>query len=68
VCGAVLALIPPLPPQSGWRQDVLHRFQGGPDDAGNAYYGLTVDGTGHFFGTAYPGGTTNIGTVYEIDP
>jgi uncharacterized repeat protein (TIGR03803 family) len=47
-------------------ESVLHSFAGNPDGA-NPYAGLTLH-KGNFYGTTMLGGTSNLGTVFEISP
>jgi uncharacterized repeat protein (TIGR03803 family) len=44
----------------------LYSFSGGAD-GGQPYGGLVMDSTGNLYGTTYSGGTSNAGTVYELD-
>jgi uncharacterized repeat protein (TIGR03803 family) len=44
---------------------VIHNFSGGQDGA-NPNAGVTMDGAGNLYGTAYSGGTSNDGTVYRL--
>jgi uncharacterized repeat protein (TIGR03803 family) len=46
---------------------VLHGFTGGADGA-NPYAGLIQDSRGNFYGTTQLGGTSNLGTVFKLDP
>lgn len=45
---------------------VLHNFSGPPDGA-NPYAGLIQDAAGNLYGTTNDGGTSNVGTVFEVD-
>jgi uncharacterized repeat protein (TIGR03803 family) len=47
-------------------ETVLHSFQGGSDGE-NPVAGLTMDASGNLFGTTYYGGTSDFGTVFEVD-
>lgn len=44
---------------------VLYNFTGGQDGA-YPEAGLTMDGAGNLYGTAYQGGSSNRGTVYKL--
>lgn len=47
-------------------ETVLHSFQGG-NDGENPVAGLTMDASGNLFGTTFYGGTSGLGTVFEVD-
>ncbi len=47
------------------RFQVLHTFTGGADGA-NPSTGLTIDGSGNIYGTAFGGGTQGYGTVFDL--
>ena len=49
-----------------WTEKVLHTF-GAAGDGSAPYGGLVADPSGHLFGTTVFGGTSNAGTVYELD-
>jgi uncharacterized repeat protein (TIGR03803 family) len=53
------------PHQSGYRESVLYRFQGGLDGA-NPFGALLADGSGAFYGTTTAGGAANAGTVFKL--
>jgi len=61
------------PSSTGWIETVLHAFFGGTD-GGEPISGVTRDGAGNLFGTAYYGGITTdcggngCGVVFEITP
>jgi len=68
-CGFVYRL---SPSGGGWTFTSLYEFTGGSDGA-NPVGGVTLDGTGNLFGTAYSGGTHRCGSigcgvVWEITP
>jgi uncharacterized repeat protein (TIGR03803 family) len=46
-------------------ETVLYSFQGGNDGA-DPNAGLIVDASGNFYGTTYDGGTSGLGTVFEL--
>jgi uncharacterized repeat protein (TIGR03803 family) len=46
---------------------VLYNFTGG-EDGGNPWGGLTMDASGHLYGTDSSGGATGNGVVYKITP
>jgi uncharacterized repeat protein (TIGR03803 family) len=71
-CGTVFSLKPP-PHISGrvlgsWTETVLYRFTGGSDGADPEYATPVFDTAGNIYGTAYKGGVSNRGTVYELVP
>ncbi|MGA2906032.1 MAG: choice-of-anchor tandem repeat GloVer-containing protein [Candidatus Korobacteraceae bacterium] len=63
-CGTVFEL---SPSNGGWRESVLYRFQG-TNDGANPYAGVTFDTAGNIYGTTQAGGTSGVGTVYELTP
>ena len=48
-------------------QTILHSFMGGSDGA-YPYSGVLLRASGTIYGTAYQGGASNAGVVYEIGP
>jgi uncharacterized repeat protein (TIGR03803 family) len=46
---------------------ILHDFAGSPTDGATPYAPLIQDSNGAFYGTTYMGGTSNAGTVFELD-
>ena len=48
------------------RETVLHSFTGSPEGR-NPYAGLVMDAGGNLFGTTEFGGTSDLGTIFEID-
>jgi len=48
-----------------WSYTILYAFQGQPD-AGFPYGGLIADSHGRLYGTTYFGGTSGLGSVFEI--
>lgn len=53
--------------RGGWTEAVLHSFGAGTDGA-YPPAGLIFDGAGNLYGTTYAGGTSNVGTVFELSP
>jgi uncharacterized repeat protein (TIGR03803 family) len=48
-----------------WVEKVIHSFTGGKQGA-YPYGGVTLDPTGHLYGTTYQGGLNNYGIVYRL--
>lgn len=46
--------------------NVLHSFTGGTSDGGNPYAGVIMDSSGNFYGTTIQGGAHGFGTVFEL--
>jgi uncharacterized repeat protein (TIGR03803 family) len=71
--GIVYELVRPVPPKTGWTQNVLFNF---PGDAGGAWPagGLVFDSVGNLFGMTFFGGLiqgsgdTCCGVVFELSP
>jgi len=63
-CGIVFKLT-----RSGgsWTESVLYSFTGG-NDGGNPFSGVVLDNAGDLYGTAFYGGASSLGTVYELIP
>jgi len=49
------------------KESVLYRFKGGADGA-NPSAGMIADSAGNLYGTTSSGGTSNLGTVFEVSP
>ncbi len=63
--GAVYQL---SPSGGGWTEHTLYDFLGGSDGA-YSYAGLIIDRAGNLYGTtAFGGGASNAGTVFELSP
>ncbi len=52
------------PNGNGWRETILHTFQG--SDGAVPFATMTADQAGNLYGTTVAGGTTNGGTVFEL--
>ena len=57
-----------LTPAAGgtWTEQVLHSFNSDGTDGYQPIAGLILDGAGDLYGTTYAGGSSNVGTVFEI--
>jgi uncharacterized repeat protein (TIGR03803 family) len=72
-CGTIFKLTPPAPGKTAWTETILYRFpeRGTP---GNLKWpngkqpqdGLAADAKGNLYGTAYAGGGSNMGVVFEL--
>jgi uncharacterized repeat protein (TIGR03803 family) len=47
---------------------ILYDFQGSPDGANPLFMGVVLDGGGNIYGTTFSGGTSGLGTVFEVAP
>jgi uncharacterized repeat protein (TIGR03803 family) len=52
------------PTSNGWKENVLHTFNG--QDGANPAAGLTLDSAGNLFSTTYDGGKHGYGVVFEL--
>ncbi len=52
--------------QGNWTQNTLHAFTCGND--GGSSYGVSLDKTGHLYGTAYEAGLYGDGVVFSLSP
>ena len=71
--GVVFNLFPPLSicktAACFWKENILHSFQGPPDDGDNPLHGdLVWDQQGNIYGTTESGGTANVGAVFQLSP
>jgi uncharacterized repeat protein (TIGR03803 family) len=55
---------------NGWVENVLYNFDGslGSTDGEGPQAGLVFDATGNLYGTTSLGGTSGLGTVFELSP
>lgn len=60
--GVVYKLLP------GGHESILHNFVGGNDDGSEPAGRLLLDSNGNLFGVTSQGGTSNLGTVFELAP
>ena len=51
---------------NGWREKILHSFQGGSNDGSEPFAGIVLDAAGNIYGTTEVGGNPLAGTVYEL--
>ncbi len=52
----------------GWNESVLYSFTGGADGADPYYAGVVFDAAGNLYGTTTAGGSSNLGTVFQLTP
>jgi uncharacterized repeat protein (TIGR03803 family) len=64
-CGTVFEL---TPTRSGYDEAILYRFVGSPNDGRFPVGGLVVDRSGNLYGTTVLGGTSDVGTAFELRP
>lgn len=70
--GTVFNLTPPVTACTAalcsWTNDVIYRFLGGSDGDNPGMGDLVFDPEGNIYGTTVSGGTSGVGTVYELTP
>jgi len=64
-CGVVFELSPST--DGNWKYTILHRFTGGRD-GGSPQAGLVFDAAGNLYGSAYAGGASGGGVIFELSP
>ena len=65
-CGTVFELTPTA--GGGWTETVLHNFIFSGADGYHPAAGLIFDAAGNLYSTSYAGGTSGLGTVFELTP
>src|SRR5579863_1431365 len=72
-CGTVFKFTPPAPPSGNWAEQILHSFQGPPQDGELPWGDLTLKQDGSIYGTTQLGGRnggsctgSSCGTVYKL--
>jgi choice-of-anchor C domain-containing protein len=63
-CGVVFKLTPAAS-ATAWTETPLHRFAGG-DDGANPMAGLHMDSAGRLYGATAAGGSSNLGTAFQL--
>ena len=67
-CGVVFEL---RPTSMGYKEKIVHTFEGGAKDGANAFPTLIMDPSGNLYGTTWNGGTGGAkngdGVLYELD-
>ena len=53
---------------SSWTLDPLYEFQGTNDDGAHPFAGITIGTNGALYGTTYEGGSSTLGTIFELQP
>ncbi|MFY9660792.1 MAG: choice-of-anchor tandem repeat GloVer-containing protein [Terriglobales bacterium] len=54
------------PGKKGWKEKILHSFEGGKRDGIGPVAGIVFDASGNIYGTTYLGGESGLGTVFEL--
>jgi len=73
--GTIFKLLPPSPPSTAWREELLYNFTGGADGA-NPWSGVVIGKSNVLYGSTLWGGddtrcpweTSGCGTVFELIP
>ena len=55
-------------PDGPWVRTTLHNFAGSPDDGSNSFGGVAFDAAGNLYGATCGGGTSGMGTVFQLKP
>jgi uncharacterized repeat protein (TIGR03803 family) len=66
--GTVFELAPPASQGDAWTETVLYAFTGQSGDGINPRAGLVIGSNGALYGTTLSGGTSGVGTVFELTP
>jgi uncharacterized repeat protein (TIGR03803 family) len=54
------------PGEEGWTEEILHSFKGEPTDGSGPWDAVSFDTVGNIYGTTILGGTSRVGTVFEL--
>ncbi len=65
-CGTAFELKAPSTKSGAWSEKVLYRF--GIQDGATPKAGFVFGGNGHLYGTAFAGGTSGNGAVFDLAP
>lgn len=66
--GTVFELNPPATPGGAWTETLLFFFPADGSMGTGPQAGLVFDGIGNLYGTANVGGSSNLGTVFQLKP
>ena len=66
--GTVFELSKPVPPNTQWRESILHSFGSSSSDGTDPRGTLVFDASGNLYGVTQSGGSDGDGTVYELSP
>lgn len=67
-CGIVYRLVPKSGSEAEYTLDVLHTFEGAPNDGAASFSTLLADKLGNLYGTTYYGGEYDGGVVFKLHP
>ena len=67
-CGIVFALSAPARQHASWSENVLHRFNGRPNDGSGPQVGVVLGRGGELCGTTIGGGSHEDGVVFKLVP
>lgn len=65
-CGTTFELEPTKKKGEPWREKVLYRFRGYPQDGAGPNDGVVLDAKGNLYGTAVGGGSADEGVVFQL--
>jgi len=63
-CGTAFELVKNF--DGSYTEKILYNFTGQTNDGENPSGGLIIDSVGNLYGTTFSGGTSNIGTLFEL--
>jgi uncharacterized repeat protein (TIGR03803 family) len=66
--GTVFELSPPVPPSTQWTETILHSFGSSSSDGQDPRGTLVFDAAGNLYGVTEEGGSSVVGTAYELSP
>lgn len=66
--GTVFELTPPASSGGAWSETLLYNFTGSNGDGNGPWAGVLIGPNGALYGTTTAGGSSNLGTVFQLTP